>query len=955
MSLDAQRVFSFLESAGPPPSALSGDGDTVDRPPRRVQETLAERGEEDPKSSVGRASLYILDAYSLIFQVFHAIPEMIGPAGQPTQAVFGIFRDLLNLVRDRRPDYLAAAFDGEGPVFRSEIYPLYKANRTEMPADLVPQIPVIRRVFEGFRVPVLVEEGMEADDVIATLARRAEARGLDVFIVTADKDARQLISDHVRLYNLRTKKVLDAAALEKEWGIRPDQVVDFLALTGDTVDNVPGVPGIGGVYAATFLKEFGTLDQLLDQVDQVKAPSKQQSLREHAETARLARKLVTLCDDLPLALDWDALKTQPPDREALLALCAECGFHGFRNELAARGAAAAESGPSWVAEYHLVDTPELFATFLGELRKQAKFCIDTETTSLDPLRADLVGLSVCWKAGEAYYLPVRGPTGSRRLDETATLAGLGPILSDPTVEKVGQNVKYDMLALRRAGVDLAGPVTDTMILSYLLESGERNHNLDQLSQRLLGHLMIPITDLIGKGKTQCRMDEVDVVRVAEYAAEDADATWRIEEHLAPRVRAEGLWGLYAELERPLIAVLARMEETGVAVDVDRLRQLSEEFAERMASIEAEIYECAGRTFNINSSPQLRQVLFEELKLPSLQKTPGGEPSTAQEVLEELALTHPLPARLLRHRQLAKLKGTYLDALPALVHPEDGRIHASFNQGVTATGRLSSSEPNLQNIPVRSEEGRQIRQAFVAAPAHWRLLTADYSQIELRILAHYSDDPALGRAFAEDRDIHRTVAARIFHVDEPAVDESMRRVAKTVNFGVIYGLSPFGLAGRLGITQAAAAAFIDAYFREYAGVDRFITRALEAAKAQGRVETILGRRRPISGIKSTTGRVRNPAERTAINTIIQGSAADLIKRAMIRIDQELRDRSARARMLLQIHDELVFEAPAEEIASLAALVRREMTTALNLNVPLKVDLATGLNWLDVEPIPDGQGE
>jgi DNA polymerase-1 len=495
-----------------------------------------------------------------------------------------------------------------------------------------------------------------------------------------------------------------------------------------------------------------------------------------------------------------------------------------------------------------------------------------------------------------------------------------------------------------------------MILSYLLESGERNHNLDQLSQRLLGHTMIPITALIGKGKNQRRMDEVEVSQVAQYAGEDADATWRIAELLAPKVRSEGLWELYAGLERPLISVLARMEQAGIAVDVGRLNQLSREFAERMESIEAEIYERAGRTFNINSGPQLRQVLFEELKLPSLQKTPGGEQSTAQEVLEALALKHPLPALLIQHRQLSKLKGTYLDALPALVHPGDGRLHASFNQGVAATGRLSSSDPNLQNIPVRSEEGRQIRQAFIADRADWRLLTADYSQIELRILAHYSDDPALERAFAEDRDIHRAVAARIFHVAEPAVDAAQRRVAKTVNFGVIYGLSPFGLAGRLGIPRAEAEAFIDAYFQEYAGVDRFITRALEEGLAQGRVETILGRRRPISGIKTTTGRVRNLAERTAINTIIQGSAADLIKRAMIRIDQELRDRSFRARMLLQIHDELVFEAPADELTSLAELVRRQMTTALDLKVPLRVDLATGRNWLDVEPLPaDGPAE
>jgi DNA polymerase-1 len=899
-----------------------------------------------------RPSFYVLDAYSLIFQVFHAIPEMTGPSGQPTQAVFGIFRDLLNIVRDRKPDYLAAAFDGPGRVFRSDIYEDYKANRKDMPVDLVPQIPVIRRVFEGFRVPVLTVPDMEADDVIATLARRAEERGLDVYIVTADKDARQLISEQVRILNLRKNKIIDAAELEKEWGIRPGQVVDFLALTGDTVDNVPGVPGIGEGFATTFLKQFGTLDALLANIGQVKGPKKQQSLREHADTARRARQLVTLRDDLALELDWDALKLQSADVESLKLLCTECGFHRFRDELGAqqRELPLMKSEPAWEADYRTIDSPELFAAFLGELKRQPRFCIDTETTAIDPLRAELVGLSFSWKAGEAYYLPVRGPAGSSLLDEHATLEALRPILADPQFDKIGQNIKYDMLALGRAGVPLEGPVTDTMILSYLLESGERNHNLDQLSQRLLDHTMVPITDLIGKGKTQCCMDQVPVDRVAYYAGEDADATWRIESILAPKVREQGLWELYAEVERPLIAVLARMEAAGIMVDVQRLRQLASEFADRITAIETEAFSLAGRTFNINSGPQLRQVLFDELKLPSLQKTPGGEQSTAQDVLEQLALKHPFPRLLLQHRQLSKLKSTYLDALPDLVHPADKRIHASFNQSVAATGRLSSSDPNLQNIPVRTEDGRQIRQAFIAGQPGWLLLTADYSQIELRVLAHYSADPALSTAFANDVDVHKAVAARIFGVAEIAVDDSMRRVAKTVNFGVVYGLSAFGLASRLGISQTEAATFIESYFQEYAGVDRFITQTLEFAQAKGYVATLLGRRRPINGIKSTTGRTRNLAERTAINTVIQGSAADLIKRAMTVLDHELRTRKLAARMLLQIHDELVLEAPAAEIPRLAEMVNQVMTSALKLSVPLRVDIAAGPNWLDVESIP-----
>ncbi|MBV8558117.1 MAG: DNA polymerase I [Planctomycetaceae bacterium] len=892
-----------------------------------------------------RPTFYILDAYSLIYQVFHAIDTMTGPAGQPTHAVFGIYRDLLNLFRDRKPDYLAAAFDGAGPVFRSELFADYKAQRGAMPDDLVPQIAVIKRVFEGFRVPVVMHRGVEADDVIATLARRGAARGLDVFICTADKDARQLIDDHIRILNIRTQKVLDTDALRAEWGVTPGQVVDLLSLTGDASDNVPGVPGIGLKTGAKLLEEFGDLDTLLASLEKVSGAKRKANLRDHAETARRARRLVTLRDDLDLDLDWESLRTGAPDVKALRDLCIESGFHRFLAELPTPDKAAPVE---WVADYTVVDTPEALAAFVAELRRQPKFCLDTETTALDPLRADLVGLAFCWEAGRAYYLPVRGPIWEKRLDPAATLEALRPALTDPATEKVGQNLKYDMLVLRRAGLELAGPVTDTMVLSYLLESGERNHNLDQLARRLLDHAMIPITDLIGKGKAQATMDQVEVAKVAHYAGEDADAAWRIEAILTPRVRQEGLWDLYADLERPLIAVLARMEAAGIKVDVPRLQQLGNDFAAKLAAIEAEIYKEAGHPFNIGSLPQLRQVLFEELKLSSTKKTPGGEPSTDVEVLVGLAGRHPLPRLILEHRHYAKLKSTYLDALAALAH-EDGRVHASFNQNVTATGRLSSSDPNLQNIPIRSESGGQIRQAFVAGAPDWSLLTADYSQIELRVLAHYSGDPALVRAFREDHDIHAAVAARIFRVPESAVDASQRRVAKTVNFGVIYGLSPFGLAARLGIPKDEAAAFIEAYFREYAGVDAFIARTLEAAQRAGRVETILGRRRPINGIKTTTGHTRNLAERTAINTVIQGSAADLIKRAMLDVDRRIAAQGLRARMLLQIHDELVFEAPGAEIASLARLVREAMTTALDLDVPLKVDLAAGPNWLEVQPL------
>ena len=930
----AQNSFNFTFDDDPAPSTTPAPSPPPAPPAQK----------DEP------ATLYILDAYSLIYQVFHAIrggrdEVMTSPSGQPTNAVFGIVRDLLNIIRDRKPDYLAAAFDGAGPLLRSEVFNEYKAQRAAMPDDLIPQIPMIRRAFEAFRIPVLLYEGYEADDVIATLAKRAAERGLNVVICTADKDARQLIDSQTKLLNLRKQEFIDAAALQADWGIAPSQVVDLLALTGDAVDNVPGIPGIGQKTATTLLEQFGTLDNLLANVDKVSGAKRKENLTTHADVARRARELIKLTCDLPIPLDWDALKLKGADVKAFKALCVECGFHRFINELGTDPDDAPKQA-EWKTDYRLVDTPEKFAEFIKDLAAQSRFCFDTETTSVDPLRAKLVGLSFAWKETEAYYLPVRGPNSSRLLDEAETLAALAPILGNEATEKVGQNIKYDLLVLARAGVPVRGPLVDTMVLSYLLESGERNHSLDQLSDRLLDHKMVPISDLIGKGKNQLGMDQVDVDKVCYYAAEDADATWRIESILSAKIRDEGLWPLYESLESPLIGVLARMETAGIKVDVSLLERLSAEFGGRLKAIETEIYSIAGHAFNIASAQQLRVVLFDELKLPTLQKTPGGEPSTAQEVLEELALKHPLPKLLIQHRQLSKLKSTYLDALPTMVHADNGRIHASFNQVVAATGRLSSSDPNLQNIPVRTEDGRQIRQAFIPGEPGWKILTADYSQIELRILAHYSEDPSLVKAFQADQDVHAAVAARIFNVAESAVDSSMRRVAKTVNFGVLYGLSPYGLAGRLGIPQTEAAAFIDAYFDGYVGVERFITETLEGALKNGRVETILGRRRPINGIKNTTGRVRNLPERTAVNTVIQGSAADLIKKAMIDVDHRLAASNLKARMLLQIHDELVFECPTDEVATLAQLVRTAMTEAMALKVPLKVDLGVGDNWLDV---------
>jgi DNA polymerase-1 len=892
-----------------------------------------------------RPTLYVLDAYALIFQVFHAIPAMSGPAGQPTNAVFGLFRDLLNLIRTRKPDYLVGAFDGGGPVFRSTLDPNYKATRSAMPVDLVPQIEVIKRLFAGFGVPALMVPGFEADDLIATLARQAEASGHDVFLCTSDKDARQLLTPHIKILNLRKDVIMGPDGLRDDWGIGPEQVVDLLALTGDTVDNVPGVPGIGVKTAAELLRKFGDLDTLLARIPEVSGKKRQENLTAHADTARKARELVRLRDDVPLGIEWDDLKLSPPNFDLLKDLCVECGFHRFLDEL---GAMRPPTETGWdTSGYVLVDTPEAFDAFLDDLKRQPRYALDTETTSTDPLRADLVGLSFAWALGIAYYLPVRGPEGERVLDEAATLQALKPVLEDPATEKIGQNLKYDLLVLARHGIELAGPITDTMVLSYLLESGERNHNLDELSRRLLEHTMIPITSLIGKGKAQITMDVVPVAKVAEYAAEDADAAWRIAELLVPKVREEGLWALYETIERPLLCVLANMERTGIAIDAARLRALSKEYASRLETIRDRVHAEAGHPFAINSGPQLRKVLFEELGLPVVRRTPKGEPSTDAEVLEELAPRHPLPRLIVQHRQLEKLKGTYLDTLPDLAHA-DGRIHASFNQVVAATGRLSSSDPNLQNIPVRTEDGREVRRAFVPGERGWQLLAADYSQIELRILAHYSGDDTLSRAFREGKDIHAVVASQIFAVPEADVTAEQRRMAKTVNFGIMYGLSGFGLAARLGISRGEGDTFIEAYLAQYPGVTEFISRTLRTAKDTGRVETILGRRRLVNGVKNTD-RMRSQPERIAVNAVIQGSAADLIKKAMIDLDRELRARKSRARLLLQIHDELVLEAPEAEIAELAALVDRVMTSAIAFDVPIEVDVAAGPNWLDVAAI------
>jgi DNA polymerase-1 len=958
-----------------------------------------------PPAKASPASLYLIDAHALIFQVFHAIPEMSTPSGLPANALFGFTRDLLFLHGEVRPDYLVCVFDPPGPTFRDELYAEYKAGRGPMPDDLQLQIPLIQQLLLAMRVPVLAELNYEADDVIATLAVKGAAKGLDVTICSSDKDCRQLLGDCIQIYNLRKRQVFDRESLREDWGVAPEQVIDFQTLMGDSVDNVPGVPGIGEKTASKLLNEYGTLDRLIAAATQeanalavaavadgkaakkkaMKSPEKKTSLTPrlrdnllaNLDKVKLSRQLVRLETDVPMPLEWDSWKLRDWDAERLLTLFREWGFRTFGEQVRTLSPPAGKpqqpdllsdlaseiekqeeadapvKKARWPASYHLVDTPKRFEGFYKQLLQQPRFAVDLETTSLEPHDAELVGLAFCWKPGEAYYLAVNGPAGEKRLDVAYVLEKLRPVLEDPTKGKINQNIKYDLQVLRQHNVTVRGVVGDSMVADYLLHAGERGHNMETLALKHLNHQVIPITDLIGKkGKNQKRMDEVSPARIAEYAGEDADVAWRLCDVLEPQLDAEHLRPLYADLEVPLIDVLADMEFTGIRLDIAYLNKLSGEMTQQLETIENEIYSLAGHPFNIASLKQLRQVLFDELKLPVQRKTgTTGEASTDQETLEFLARDHPLPRKILEQRQVAKLKSTYVDALPALVNPRTGRLHGSFNQTVAATGRLSASEPNLQNIPARTERGREIRQAFLPEKG-WQLLAADYSQIELRLLAHFSGDEALRTTFAEGGDIHAAVAAQIFGVAGKDVTKDMRRVAKTVNFGVIYGISPHGLAARLDIPREEAAKFIEAYFTRHPRVLQYQTDLLANCAKTQEVRTLLGRRRHIEGVRpESTYQQRNQPEREAVNMQIQGTAADMIKVAMLNLHHRLKKEQRRAKMLLQIHDELVFEVPLGELFDVAALVREEMTGALaqQLQVPIQVDLSVGNNWLDVKPL------
>ncbi len=883
---------------------------------------------------------FIIDGHSQSYQAYYAISDLTSPRGLPVNAVYGFTNMLRKLLKDQNPDYLAAVFDSAGPTFRHVQYVKYKAHRKETPDDFSAQLPLIHRVLEAYGIPIYVCGGYEADDLIGTIAKQATQEGLEVCIVTADKDLEQLINPQIKIYNARKDMCIDLETFRKERGITPEQMTDFLALTGDSIDNIPGVPGIGPKTALELIHNFGSLEALLENIDNIRGGKREERLKEGLRSsekqARLAKELVTIDTNAPVELDLEACRMGGSNESTLRSLFMELGFKSF----------LAQMGPAEEKkefDYRIVNTKQAFAAFVEELKKVKEFSLDLETTDLRVREARIVGLAFSWKEGQGWYLPLKAPLGETTL-EHGVLEDLKPIFEDPGIKKIGQNLKYDCAVLRNYGIKLKGIAFDTMIASYLLSPTRRRHNLEELAMEYLSYSMTPITELIGHGKDQITMDKVELSRIANYACGDADVAYRLAGVFHPMLVKEGLQRLFEEVEVPLLVVLADMEYTGVKVDTNLLGEMSFFLEKRLKSLEEDIFRQAGEHFNVDSPRQIAHILFDKLNLEPTRHTKTG-PSTVARVLETLANKHPLPALLLEHRQLSKLKSTYIDALPKTV--SNGKVHASFNQTVTATGRLSSSEPNLQNIPIRTDIGRQIRRAFTPSEEGFVFLALDYSQIELRILAHYSEDPALVKAFQEDQDIHAWVASKLYGVEAGQINSEMRRTAKAVNFGIIYGLSPMGLSRELGISIEEAKGFIEAYFNIFQGVKHFREIAIQEARQRGWVSTLLGRKRPVPGINSANKQRRGTAERVAINTIIQGSAADLIKVAMVKAHRLLEETDFRARLLIQIHDELLFELPEGELATASKTLSEVMTQALALRVPIKVNTKVGKNWMEVE--------
>ena len=889
----------------------------------------------------------LVDGSSYLFRAFHALPPLSNSKGEPTGATVGVINMLRKLIADYRPTHIAVVFDAPGKTFRDDLYPDYKANRPPMPDELRDQIQPTLDIIRAMGLPLLIVDDVEADDVIGTLARQATEQGIETLVSTGDKDMAQLVNEHVTLINTMTDNVMDAAGVQEKFGVRPDQIIDFLALTGDSVDNIPGVPKCGPKTAAKWLNEFGTLDAVMARADEVKGKIGE-NLRASLDILPLSRTLTKIKTDVALEQGPRDLAPHTGDPAALREHYRRLESRRLLASLDEADTSADDAPPvAHDAAYETLLDRQAFDAWLQRLEQAALFSFDTETTSLDYMQARIVGVSFAVEPGAAAYVPLAHdyPGAPAQLDRDAVLTALKPLLEDPARRKVGQNLKYDMSVLANHDISLRGIAFDTMLESYVLNAGGGRHDMDSLAERHLNHKTIHFEDIAGKGAKQLTFDQIPLEQAGPYAAEDADITLRLHQVLWPQLENEpSLRDVLIEIEVPLVGVLSRMERQGVRLDAKMLAAHSHELAKRMHALEQQAYAIAGRSFNMGSPKQIGQIFFEDLELPVIAKTPKGAPSTAESVLQELAdQGHELPQVILQHRGLAKLKSTYTDKLPELVNRATGRLHTSYHQAVAATGRLSSSDPNLQNIPVRSDEGRRIRQAFVADDG-WRMLAADYSQIELRIMAHLSGDQGLLAAFAAGEDIHRATAAEVFGADGPdAVTSDQRRSAKAINFGLIYGMSAFGLARQLGIERGAAQEYVDLYFARYPGVKAFMERTREQAREQGYVETLFGRRLYLPDIKARNQQIRAAAERTAINAPMQGTAADIIKRAMLAVDAWILDREPGTRMLMQVHDELVFEVKTAEIESAGRQIRQLMEGAAELQVPLVVDIGVGDNW------------
>jgi DNA polymerase-1 len=909
--------------------------------------------------------LILVDGSSYLYRAFHALPPLTNSKGKPTGAVKGVINMMRRLQKDYPQSTHVVVFDAKGKTFRDDMYADYKANRPPMPDDLRLQIEPIHKIIEAMGMPMLVIEGVEADDVIGTLAVQATAAEQPVVISTGDKDIAQMVNEHISMENTMTDAVMDRAGVIEKFGIPPELIIDYLALLGDKSDNIPGVPGVGEKTALGLLQGIGGLDAIYENLDKVAdlafrgAKTMAPKLEEHREQAYLSYKLATIKTDVDMPLAIDQLQNSAADKGELLALFKEMEFKTWIKELdsdepiqstpidaeSVEGAAVAKPQAPAEKDYQTLLTQSQLDTWIGKIKAAELVAIDTETTSLDYMQALLVGVSIAVKPGEAAYIPFGHDYlgAPKQLDKDAVLAQLKPILEDPSIKKVGQNLKYDMSVLAQHGIQLAGLAFDTMLESYVLDSVATRHDMDSLADHYLDETTTSFSDVAGKGATQLTFNQVALEQAAPYACEDADITLRLHEALWPQVaKHPSLVNVFTDIELPLLPVLSKIERNGALVDGTQLFHQSAELAERLAELETQAWDLAGQQFNLASPKQLGEILFEKLEIPVLKKTAKGAPSTKEEVLQELALDYPLPKVLLEHRGLAKLKSTYTDKLPTMINSLTQRIHTSYHQAGTATGRLSSSDPNLQNIPVRTAEGRRVRQAFVA-PQDSRVVAADYSQIELRIMAHLSEDPSLLSAFAAGEDIHRATAAEVFAVTKDKVTSDMRRNAKAINFGLIYGMSAFGLARQLNIGRKQAAEYIELYFERYPGVQNYMNTIRHTAAEQGYVETVFGRRLYLPEINSRNGMRRQAAERTAINAPMQGTAADIIKLAMIQVDDWLQSSNLQSRMIMQVHDELVLEVPSSELDRVRQGLTDLMENAVSLLVPLVVDIGVGDSW------------